>query len=362
MNLKKSLGAPLLALLVIVPVHPEIITWRANVGQQYETKITLKESVIGLDSISEKPALVTVNALYQEEAARNQSTIPHLKGMPSFPRTSVEPGSSWKADTTILYDLSAFGLKEPLAVTVKVSYTHLGMEILDSRTYHHIKAEWFPFHVLPASDAKRSGIKRLSGASKIDLLWDNKSGSPKQSLLVEETQYLFSDNTSLLFRRELGENFKTTTDIVRERIIRQITDEILSQKVADVEVKQADEGVVLSVENIQFEPDSAVLVEAERNKLSGIGKVLSALGERKLSIVGHAAAVPGSTEEELRELSSARAASVASYLVDSGFRTASSVVSNGVGGSKPLYSNETTEGRRKNRRVEIIILDEENNQ
>lgn len=237
MNLKKSLGAPLLALLVIVPVHPKILTWRANVGQQYETKITLKESVIGLDSISEKPALVTVNALYQEEAARNQSTIPHLKGMPSFPRTSVEPGSSWKADTTILYDLSAFGLKEPLAVTVKVS-----------------------------------------------------------------------------------------------------------------------------VENIQFEPDSAVLVEAERNKLSGIGKVLSALGERKLSIVGHAAAVPGSTEEELRELSSARAASVASYLVDSGFRTASSVVSNGVGGSKPLDSNETAEGRRKNRRVEIIILDEENNQ
>ncbi|HPX13029.1 MAG TPA: hypothetical protein PLS27_01590, partial [Treponemataceae bacterium] len=69
MNLKKSFCAPLLALLVIVPVHPEILTWRANVGQQYETKITLKESVIGLDSISEKPALVTVNALYQEEAA-----------------------------------------------------------------------------------------------------------------------------------------------------------------------------------------------------------------------------------------------------------------------------------------------------
>ncbi len=362
MNLVKSFGTTILILLVLAPVHPEILTWRANVGQQYETKTTLKESVIGLDSISEKPALVTVNALYQEEAARNQSTIDHLRGMPVFPRTSIEPGSTWKADTTILYDLSAFGITDSVAVTAKVSYTHVGMETIESRSYHHIKAEWYPFHVLPASDAKRSGIKRLSGASKIDLFWDNKSGSPKKSQLVEETQYLFTDNSSLLFRREIAEDFKTTTDIVRERIIRQITDEILSQKVSDVEVKQADEGVVLSVENIQFEPDSATLVESERRKLEGIGNVLSALGNRKLSIMGHAAAVPGSTEEELRELSSARASSVATFLVESGFRDADSVLSTGVGGSQPLASNETAEGRRKNRRVEIIILDEESTQ
>lgn len=359
MNLTKSIVLFIFSVFLLTSVHSEILTWRANVGQQYETKTTLKESVIGLDSISEKPVQVTVNVHYQEEAAKNQSTIENLRGMPAFPRASIETGSTWKADTTIIYDLSAFGQKDPISLVVPVSYTLVGMAIIGSRSYHHIKAEWFPLKVLDKSMAKRTNIKRLSGASSIELYWDNKAGSPKQFNFIEETQYLFSDNTSLLYRRELTEDFKTTTDIVRERIIRQLTDELLSLKVTDVEVKQADEGVILSIENIQFEPDSAVLVASEKTKISSIGKILAALAGRNLSIVGHAANVAGSSEQELKVLSTARAKSVATFLVESGFRTANSVMSKGVGGSQPLASNETKEGRGKNRRVEIIILDEE---
>lgn len=362
MKLTKSFACVLFSLLLLTSVQSEICRWRANVGQQYETKTTLKESVIGLDSISEKPVIITIDVHYQEEAAKNQSTIENLRSMPSFPRASIENGSTWKADTTILYDLSPFGLSEPVKVVVPVSYTLVGMATIGSRSYHHIKAEWFPLKVLDKAIAKQTNIKRLSGASRIEIFWDNKAGSPKKSVLIDETQYLFSDNASLLYRRELTEEFKTTTDIVRERILRQLTDQITSQRVSDVEVKQTDEGIMLSIENIQFEPDSAVLVASEKTKISSIGKILSALGGRRLSIVGHAANVAGSSEQELRELSTSRAKSVATFLIESGFRSADTVISKGVGGSQPLNSNETAEGRRKNRRVEIIILDEESAQ
>lgn len=59
------------------------------------------------------------------------------------------------------------------------------------------------------------------------------------------------------------------------------------------------------------------------------------------------------------ELSAARAGSVAEYLIKSGFRLEDSIISIGMGGTVPLASNDNPEGRSKNRRVEILIMDAE---
>jgi flagellar motor protein MotB len=131
--------------------------------------------------------------------------------------------------------------------------------------------------------------------------------------------------------------------------------------VANVEVKQSDEGVVLSMENIQFEANSASLMESEKVKLTNLSKVLSSLKDRKISVVGHAANVQGSSEAELVALSADRAKAVADFLIAAGGRDPASVISSGMGGSVPLGSNDTNEGRMKNRRVEIVILDQEAN-
>jgi len=359
MGALKSWGIVLLALMVTGHASADVLRWRANSGQQYESKNTVKESVIGLDSITAKPALVTVNVLYQEEAAKNQSTVAHLASLPSFPRSSVEPGSTWTLPATVTYDLKAFGLTEPLTLEVPVNYRLVEIAEIDGKSYHHIKAEWYPFHVFEDKIAKRIEIARLSGASSLDLLWDNRSGSPKKASITEETQYRFIDTTSLLYRREGLEEFKTVTDIVRERIIKQLTEQIASQKVANVEVRQSNEGIVLSVENIQFEAESATLAEAEKTKIAGISRVLASVKDRKLSVIGHAANVAGSNQDDLLALSRSRAEAVAEYLVSSGSRTSGSIVASGMGGSKPLASNDTPEGRSKNRRVEIVILDQE---
>jgi len=193
----------------------------------------------------------------------------------------------------------------------------------------------------------------------MDLYWDDKSGCPKQFDLTEENQYRFAENTALLTKKETSEEFKTVTDIVRERVTKQLNDQIKAQKVQNVEVKQTDEGIMLSIENIQFDAESSVLSDAEKAKLKGVGALLAALKNRKLSIVGHAANTAGSIEADLVTLSTARAQSVADFLVQSGIKTADQVVASGMGGSKPLDTNDTPEGRSKNRRVEITILDEE---
>lgn len=359
MKITSKMACCILTLIGLIPLQAEVLIWKASKGQQYETKKTITESVTTLDSITEKPVLIIQNALFQEAAAQKKSTIAHIEGIPTFPRTSIEPGVSWIENATITYNLQDVGFTDSLTLEVPVTYSCIGFVHMDNRTYYHINASWYPFHIINEKHTNEFDLSRIAGSSSIEILWDDKSGSPKLIDLKETVQYRFKNNTSLVHNRTIKDEFRTTTDIVRERIINQLQEQIISQKVQNVEVKQTNEGIVLSIENIQFEPDSANLVETEKAKISGIGKLLSSLNDRKLNVIGHAANLTGSNEEELLSLSSARAQTVAQFLINSGFRTADSVVFEGMGGTVPLASNDTPEGRTKNRRVEIVIMDEE---
>ena len=55
------------------------------------------------------------------------------------------------------------------------------------------------------------------------------------------------------------------------------------------------------------------------------------------------------------ELSTARATGVVRYLVAQGVNP-NSISAEGFGDSRPVASNDTPQGRGKNRRVEIIIM------
>lgn len=360
MHYTKSIGLCLLGVFFISNTHSEVLSWRANVDQQYETRVTLNESVASINSITAKPEIILNKSLNQEVAAKNESTIPYISRLPSFPKTDITPGSVWTQKAVVTYDLSSFGYPEPVTVEVPVTYTFIDIAEIDARSYPHIKAEWFPVYIPATSLAKRTGIIRLSGASSMEIYWDNKSGSPKRSSLTEEVQYLFNTNASLLLKKETAEIFKTVTDIQREKDVSDLNKLISSQQVANVEIKQSNEGIVLSIENIQFDAESAKMADSEKAKLTKVGTLLSSLKNRKLKIIGHSANPAGSDEEELLTLSTLRAQAVADFLVESGIKTEDAVIAVGMGGSKPIASNETTEGRSKNRRVEILIIDEEN--
>lgn len=355
----KSTGTAFLFFFLLVSAQAEVLTWRANAGQEFAAKITTKESIIGLDLVTVKPTEITDTTINQEEAARSKSTLDNLQGIPSFPRSAVEQGSVWSDRAQVRFDLREFGLDEPLVLDVDVTYTILEKTEIESRSYYRIKAEWFPFWIPEAKISKKTGLARISGHSTMDFYWDDKSGCPKRNALLEETQYRFNEKTQLLVKRETTQEFKTVTDIVRERVLKQLTEQIKTQKVENVEVKQSDEGIVLSIDNIQFEAESAVLIDSEKAKLTNVGSLLSSLTDRKLNVVGHAANIAGSNEDELLKLSTDRAQSVADFMVQSGIKSVDMIVATGMGGSMPLASNDTPEGRSKNRRVEIVIMDEE---
>jgi len=335
----------------------EVLSWRANAGKRFEATVTVTDSLISVDSVVDNPVVVTERDIMQEEAAARKSTIPYLSSIPSFPKGSISPGARWQSTGKVHYNLASFGMKEPLVVEVTVSYTYVGMKTVGKRSYCHITAEWRPVRSFGKVEAAETGINRISGISRLDLYWDNKAGCPKKASLLEEVQYRFTDGTSLMTRRTTDEVFKTTVDLERETIVRNLKSQITSQKVADVDIVETDTGVALSVENIQFEPDSARILDSEKAKLRKIAAILSSFKGNALSVVGHAANPGGSSERELVDLSTARAKAVAAFLSAEGMPGTIAVA--GKGASEPLASNDTAAGRSKNRRVEIVIMDKE---
>jgi outer membrane protein OmpA-like peptidoglycan-associated protein len=142
----------------------------------------------------------------------------------------------------------------------------------------------------------------------------------------------------------------------REQIAEDIRTELEQQEVRDTSVRVAEEGVVISLDNIRFMPDSVELLEEEKVKLWKISLILVQYPARKILVGGHTA-MAGDEAGRLR-ISVERARQVADFLISLGVRQAEDITVWGYGAERPLGNNATEEGQAINRRVEIILLDE----
>ncbi|MFO0616445.1 MAG: OmpA family protein [Polyangiaceae bacterium] len=109
-------------------------------------------------------------------------------------------------------------------------------------------------------------------------------------------------------------------------------------------------------QTVQFEINKADIKPESFGLLDEVAGVIKAHPEiKKLEVGGHASSDGGVQQNKV--LSEARAASVMAYLVGKGGVDASRLSSHGYGIEKPIASNDTEEGRIKNRRVEFIVLE-----
>ena len=144
------------------------------------------------------------------------------------------------------------------------------------------------------------------------------------------------------------------TEETKEKIAEDIAGDIERLNIADVSVRIEDEGITISMD-IQFRADTAIMLAGEREKLDKIIDILRRYVERKILVSGHTALA--GTEEGRRRLSTERASAVANYIIEQKACTPDRMIVRGYGADKPLGDNNTDEGRRKNRRVEITLLD-----
>lgn len=135
-------------------------------------------------------------------------------------------------------------------------------------------------------------------------------------------------------------------------------------KMQGVEIRQQERGVVISLkDNILFAPGSAELSPKARNTLkqliSQLKKTLGAQA-RLIRVEGHSDNTPITTSRYPSnwELSTARATNIVRYLIEGKHYRPEQLSATGYGEFKPVAQNSSIEGKQKNRRVDIVVLNE----
>lgn len=141
--------------------------------------------------------------------------------------------------------------------------------------------------------------------------------------------------------------------------------EYLQQYVTDnglestIEVNEGESCVYIRFSDVViFDADSHFIKKDSRELLNFLGDALKKVEKKLMSVViaGHTAYVDGPYAVSDRRLSGERAASVAIYLQDDKGIDPKKIQSIGHGANYPIASNKTDAGRKKNRRVELMIL------
>lgn len=135
-----------------------------------------------------------------------------------------------------------------------------------------------------------------------------------------------------------------------------IAPEQMEQKMTFVNADEMSKSLATSgriaLYGVYFDTDKAELREDSRKTLDEIAKLLKSQPQLKLHIVGHTDN-QGSGEHNL-DLSRRRAASVVQELTGRLSIAANRLDSFGAGWYSPVASNDSDEGRSKNRRVELV--------
>lgn len=296
----------------------------------------------------------------QDERGRQtvpaESFVPQVRDIPVFPEEPLLPGESWVAPATEVYDFrDGLGINEPVAIPVEAQYEYIGPVTVEDIEYQELRIRYNLFYRPPPGRPEAEHIRLITARFRQTLLWDAVAGRAHS---YEETYNLFMqmrDGAQMEYRGTADGRIVGAPPLDRERLEREISDSIRDDSIADATVRSDDDGVTIAFENIQFLPDSAELVPGEMTKVRWLAGILARYPDRDVLITGHTALA--GTEGGRQRLSEERAETVGRLLIELGARTRDRVVYRGMGAREPIADNDSEAGRRRNRRVEITILE-----
>jgi len=195
--------------------------------------------------------------------------------------------------------------------------------------------------------------------------------------LGDEAAALAADNAALATQVEAGRARATALqeELVRreeaEEAVRKEMQEAHDRLVAALRREIADKDVALDaanrritvsiVDRVLFPSGQATLTAEGEPIVDRIGAVLALLPDPHVVVVGHTDNVPIGPALQSRfatnwELSTARATEVVRRMIERSAIAPDRLRATGRADTEPVASNDTEDGRRRNRRIEIILL------
>ena len=206
-------------------------------------------------------------------------------------------------------------------------------------------------------------LKPTNDLALVTVTITNMKGSPSVGDLVrfksKKTGKIYSGTSTangkfqILLPKEtfavLIQGFETE-DTKNELVIPNVAGEITFNYTIKYELPK-----VFVLENVHFDVGKTSIRKDSYESLNNLAELMRRKKNMIIELAGHTDNVSDAAANQ--KLSEQRAESVKNYLIQKGV-PAQRIIAVGYGSTKPVASNETEQGRQKNRRTEVNILHE----
>jgi outer membrane protein OmpA-like peptidoglycan-associated protein len=137
-----------------------------------------------------------------------------------------------------------------------------------------------------------------------------------------------------------------------EQAQQQLRQQLLQQFNLILETRDTARGLIVNMSDVLFDFNKYSLRPAAREKLAKISGIILSHPGLRLEVDGYTDSV--GSQDYNQKLSENRAQGVQSYLIGEGIAP-DDIIAKGFGKDDPVASNDTSAGRQKNRRVEMVV-------
>lgn len=188
-----------------------------------------------------------------------------------------------------------------------------------------------------------------------------KSSLEAQTAALEKEKSLLQEQIAALEKEKQAlESTSQQSQAQYDALVKQLSAEV---EQGQLQVRRYKNMLSVDVaEKIFFDSGRAELKDSGKDVLSKVGEALKSYEDKVIRVVGYTDNVPIAKSMQRIyptnwELSVARATNVVRFLQDAGVPP-ERMVAAGRGEYSPVAENDTPEGRQKNRRIEIMLIDQ----
>ena len=188
---------------------------------------------------------------------------------------------------------------------------------------------------------------------------DGKYKVMSQSMAEAFSPVISMSASTLMLAPEVTGRIATKNPVLIDlQLFKKVTQEVQAIGAEGIKVKKSKDGIVISIaDTLMFRTGEADLLDDAKKIQDKLGVLLADMSNT-LRVEGHTDIIPIHTAEfpSNWELSSNRAIRVLKYLVEQGV-SPERISAAGYAEFQPIAPNDTEEGRRLNRRVDIVIVE-----
>jgi flagellar motor protein MotB len=181
------------------------------------------------------------------------------------------------------------------------------------------------------------------------LIVDLKTSKPMNTVYVENGNY----KALLPIGRTYAIVAKSPRHFLYSETFEFVTDSVNNFMEKDFKLTRVRKGLKMNLHNINFESGKSEILKESYFELDLLVAFLKKYSKYRAKVIGHTDDV--GSKESNQKLSLDRANSVRDYLISKGI-SPKKLKPIGKGETQPISKNESSEGRKKNRRTEIILF------